>query len=98
MNKYIVMLTVIGCMFWAGSGVMAADGTAQSSGTTIQQATDRELSLEFELLQARIQQWVQATRDAQSRLAEIQAEAKKRAEAKKAVKDKAVEKGTPPKP
>jgi len=84
-------------MFLSVPGVMAADGTAQSSGTTIQQATDRELSLEFELLQARIQQWAQATRDAQSRLAEIQAEAKKRAEKAKAVKptDK---QGNAPKP
>ena len=98
MNKYLVMAVVVGCMFLSVPGVMAADGTAQSSGTTIQQATDRELSLEFELLQARIQQWAQATRDAQSRLAEIQAEAKKRAAAAKAVKDKAAEKGTPPKP
>ncbi len=82
MQKYLVAIMVIGCMFLSVPGAFAAD-TAQSSGTTIQQATDRELSLEFELLQARIQQWAQATRDAQSRLAEIQAEAKKRAEAKK---------------
>ena len=98
MSKYIVMLTVIGCMFWAGNGIAADKTEPGKSPTGIAAYSDRELSLEYENLQLKIQQWAQATRDAQSRLAEIQAEAKKRAEKAKAVKDKAVEKGTPPKP
>ncbi len=97
MSKYIVMLTVIGCMFWAGNGIAADKTEPGKSPTGIAAYSDRELSLEFENLQLKIQQWAQATRDAQSRLAEIQAEAKKRAEAKKAVKptDK---QGNAPKP
>jgi len=96
-SKYIVMLTVIGCMFWAGNGIAADKTEPGKSPTGIAAYSDRELSLEFENLQLKIQQWAQATRDAQSRLAEIQAEAKKRAEAKKAVKptDK---QGNAPKP
>lgn len=97
MSKYIVMLTVIGCMFWAGNGIAADKTEPGKSPTGIAAYSDRELSLEYENLQLKIQQWAQATRDAQSRLAEIQAEAKKRAEAKKAVKptDK---QGNAPKP
>ena len=97
MNKYIVMLTVIGCMFWAGNGIAADKTEPGKSPTGIAAYSDRELSLEFENLQLKIQQWAQATRDAQSRLAEIQAEAKKRAEKAKAVKptDK---QGNAPKP
>jgi len=96
-SKYIVMLTVIGCMFWAGNGIAADKTEPGKSPTGIAAYSDRELSLEYENLQLKIQQWAQATRDAQSRLAEIQAEAKKRAEAKKAVKptDK---QGNAPKP
>jgi len=91
------MLTVIGCMFWAGNGIAADKTEPGKSPTGIAAYSDRELSLEYENLQLKIQQWAQATRDAQSRLAEIQAEAKKRAEAKKAVKptDK---QGNAPKP
>ena len=85
MQKYIVTIIVVSSFFLAGLAI-GAEQPKPAQG--IAAYTDRELALEFENLQLKVQQWGQAITEAKARLVEIQAEAKRRTEAAKKAADK----------
>jgi hypothetical protein len=70
--KYISIITIAVCMIFLGASAFAADNS------DLKKATDKEIVLEFGLIQAQIKELNQAIQEKQGRAQALAAEAQSR--------------------